>query len=109
VANGKLSKLALRMCVEPQTCKDIDEVVTRVTRKYGVKAVNSTKISIGQPDFTAKCRSTRNAGAEMIFTAADGTAITRAAASCARQRLPPDAGPGPGHDHGQAACRGAEP
>jgi len=88
VARGK-SKLAIWTCVEAQVCKDVDEIVPKVTPKYGVTVVNSSKVSIGQPDFTAECLSTRNAGAEMIFMAADGATISRGAASCTRQGYRP--------------------
>ena len=82
-------KLAIWTCLEAQTCKDMDEIVPKVTSKYGVTVVSSMKVSIGQPDFTAECLNTRNAGAEMIFMAADGSAISRGAASCARQGYRP--------------------
>jgi branched-chain amino acid transport system substrate-binding protein len=87
-ARGK-SKLAIWTCVEAQTCKEVDDIVPKVVPKYGAKVVNSSKISIGQPDFTAECLNTRNAGAEMIFMAADGSTISRGAASCARQGYRP--------------------
>ena len=87
-ARGK-SKLAIWTCVEAQVCKEVDEIFPNLVAKYGTKVVNSSKISIGQPDFTAECLNTRNAGAEMIFLAADGATISRGAASCARQGYKP--------------------
>jgi branched-chain amino acid transport system substrate-binding protein len=88
VARGK-TKLAIWTCVEAQTCKEVDDIVPKIAPKHGVKVVNSSKISIGQPDFTAECLNTQNAGAEMIFMAADGSTISRGAASCARQGYRP--------------------
>jgi branched-chain amino acid transport system substrate-binding protein len=87
-SRGK-STLAVWTCVEVQICKEVDEVVPKITARYGVRVVNSTKISIGQPDFTAECLNSRKAGAEMIFVAADGLSISRGAASCARQGYRP--------------------
>jgi branched-chain amino acid transport system substrate-binding protein len=86
------SKLALWTCVEAQTCSDIAEVFPKVVPRNNVTVVQQSKISIGQPDFTAECFNGRNAGAEAIIVSADGATISRAAASCARQGYKPSWG-----------------
>jgi branched-chain amino acid transport system substrate-binding protein len=86
------SKLALWTCVEAQTCSDIAEVFPKVVPRNGVSVVQQSKISIGQPDFTAECLNGRNAGAQTIIVSADGATISRAAASCARQGYRPSWG-----------------
>lgn len=86
------SKLALWTCVEAQTCSDIAEVFPKVVPRNGVTVVQQSKISIGQPDFTAECLNGRNAGAQAIVLSADGATISRAAASCARQGYKPSWG-----------------
>jgi branched-chain amino acid transport system substrate-binding protein len=83
------SKLALWTCVEAQTCADVAEVFPKLVSRNGVTVVQQSKISIGQPDFTAECLNGRNAGAEAIILSADGATISRAAASCARQAYKP--------------------
>jgi len=83
------SKLSLWTCVEAQMCRDMENVIPRTAGAHGVQVVNQSKVSIGQPDFTAECLNARNAAADMIFLAADGASVSRAAAACARQGYRP--------------------
>jgi len=88
VARGK-KKLGVLTCVEVQLCKDFAAQAGQHTVPRGMTIVYKADISIAQPDFTAECLSARNAGAEVLFIAAEASTFLRVSASCARQSFHP--------------------
>lgn len=83
------SKIAVITCVEAQLCKDFANQADTIFPQRGMTVVYKAQISITQPDFTAECLGARNAGAEVIFLAAEANSLRRASTSCARQSYKP--------------------
>jgi branched-chain amino acid transport system substrate-binding protein len=83
------TKLAFLYCAEAQTCSDAVGWASDFAPEVGVKLVYQGQISVAQPDFTAECLQARNRRADVVFFAADHTAISRGVTSCNRQGYNP--------------------
>jgi branched-chain amino acid transport system substrate-binding protein len=82
VADG-LTKLALLYCVEADVCTTDAKVIPEEMTKAGGSIVYSAPVSLTQTDFTAQCQNAKNAGAQGLRVAADGSTMSRVAQSCA--------------------------
>lgn len=80
--DGGKRKVALVYCVEATVCTSAAKVIGDETRRLGGELVYSSGVSLTQPDFTAQCQNTKNAGADVLAVALDGGAIGRVARSC---------------------------
>src|SRR5207253_75515 len=58
-------------------------------KALGFNHVYRARASIAQPDFTAECLSSRNAGVEVLLVALDQNSVARVAVACARQGFHP--------------------
>jgi branched-chain amino acid transport system substrate-binding protein len=74
------SKVALTYCIEAQSCKAA--VAADAFKQAGLQVVQETGFSLAQPDFTSQCLAARNAGADVVFIAADSQSIIRFADNC---------------------------
>lgn len=81
VATG-LTKVALLYCVEASACTTDAQVIPEEMTKAGGTIVYSSAISLTQTDFTAQCQNAKNAGAQALRIAADGSTTGRVARSC---------------------------
>jgi branched-chain amino acid transport system substrate-binding protein len=75
--------------VEAQACADASRVFQEHAEAFGFELAWQGKASVAQPDYTAECLSARNAGANVLWVLLDGNAVSRLAASCARQGYGP--------------------
>jgi branched-chain amino acid transport system substrate-binding protein len=77
-------KIALLYCVESSICSNAKKVTIdeHGAAKAGSTVVYSAQVSLTQSDFTAQCQNAKNAGADMIAAAVDGSATIRIARSC---------------------------
>ncbi|MGH9035331.1 MAG: ABC transporter substrate-binding protein, partial [Acidimicrobiia bacterium] len=78
-------------CAEAEACAAADQVWHDggEMEKAGLEPVYRARASLAQPDYTAECLAARNAGAEIVTTVMDDTAVSRIAASCGRQNYRP--------------------
>jgi branched-chain amino acid transport system substrate-binding protein len=88
VPAGKV-RLGTLTCVEAQACEDADRVWAAEAPGLGFQHVYRSRVSIGQPDFTAECLAAQNAKVEVFIAGTDTASISRLAASCARQGFKP--------------------
>lgn len=88
VPTGKV-QLGTLTCVEAQACEDADRVWAAEAPGLGFHHVYRSRVSIGQPDFTAECLAAQNAKVEVFIAGTDTASIGRLAASCARQGFKP--------------------
>ncbi|MGH9035738.1 MAG: ABC transporter substrate-binding protein, partial [Acidimicrobiia bacterium] len=84
-------KWASITCAEADACAQADRAWHDEghAAKAGLVPVYRARASLAQPDYTAECLAARNAGAEIVTTVMDDTAVSRIAASCARQSYRP--------------------
>lgn len=82
-------KLGTVICVEAQTCNEIDRIVAEAAPAAGLLHVSRARASIAQPDYTAECLAARNAGAEVLFMVLDQNSTGRLTTACARQSYRP--------------------
>lgn len=78
-------KMAVLYCVESSVCLNLRKVTEGkggAAEVAGSEVVYSSQVSLTQPDFTAQCQNAKNAGADMIAAAVDGSATIRIARSC---------------------------
>lgn len=78
-------KLGLLYCVEVAACSVANKAINSdgLAGKAGASVVYSSAISLTQTDFTAQCQSAKNAGADQLGLAMDGSSMARVARSCA--------------------------
>lgn len=91
-AFAKTSKFGLLYCVEASICSGIHDRISYFEQKAGVKFVSQQSISLTQTDFTSECQNAKNAGAQSLFLAMDGSAMTRLFRSCAAIGYRPPSG-----------------
>lgn len=77
------TKLGLLYCVESSVCTNGAKLVERATPELGGELVYNAPVSLTQSDFTAQCQNAKNAGAQALGLAVDGSAMGRVARSCA--------------------------
>lgn len=77
-------KMALLYCVESSVCSNVKKVTIdeHGAEQAGATVVYSAQVSLTQSDFTAQCQNAKNAGADVIAAAVDGSASIRIARSC---------------------------
>lgn len=79
------TKLGLLYCVEIAACSVANKAINSdgLAAKAGANVVYNSAISLTQTDFTAQCQSAKNAGADQLGLAMDGSSMARVARSCA--------------------------
>jgi branched-chain amino acid transport system substrate-binding protein len=79
-----LKRMGLLYCVENTTCTTLDKLVEKdgLGKQAGTDIVYSAPVSLAQPDYTAQCQNAKNAGADVLGVAMDGSAISRLIRSC---------------------------
>ena len=80
---AKTGALGLLYCVEASVCTEIKNNFATSVARSGLTAGPVKAISITQPDYTAECKTMKDAGVTVLFMAADGAGISRMARSCA--------------------------
>lgn len=96
VPKGK-TKLGLIYCAEANGCSQSARIFEERAKGLGLEIVYEAKTSLAQPDFTAECLASRNAGAQVLFILLDSNSVGRVASSCSRQGFRPTyAGVAPG-------------
>jgi branched-chain amino acid transport system substrate-binding protein len=80
---AKTGAVGLLYCVEASVCTDIKNNFPASVARSGLAAGPVKAISITQPDYTAECKTMKDANVRVIFMAADGAGIARMARSCA--------------------------
>src|SRR5207253_1231340 len=76
-------KLGIVYCVEAANCTSAAQLLQNGgAAKAGAQTVYNASISITQTDYTAQCQAAKNAGADQLLLAMDGSAIDRFAKSC---------------------------
>lgn len=86
IEGGKAAKggvAGLFWCVEASICTDIKANIATSMARSGLTTGPIKAISLTQPDFTAECKTMKDAGVTVLFVAADGAGIARVARSCA--------------------------
>jgi branched-chain amino acid transport system substrate-binding protein len=82
-ADAGLTKFAFLYCVETPECTTLDNLGTgKLAGEAGVTVVSNQPVSITQTDYTAQCQNAKNAGAQVLGVAADGSTISRMVRSC---------------------------
>jgi branched-chain amino acid transport system substrate-binding protein len=82
-ADAGLTKFGFLYCVETPQCTTLDSLGTgKLAGEAGVTVVSNQPVSITQADFTAQCQNAKNAGAQVLGVAADGSTIARMVRSC---------------------------
>lgn len=76
-------KIALLYCVETSTCTTLHrEIEGDLTRRAGATLVYSAPVTLVATDYTSQCQNAKNAGAEALGLALDGSAMARVVRSC---------------------------
>jgi branched-chain amino acid transport system substrate-binding protein len=79
------TKLGIIYCVEARNCQDANKVMADGGDKIaGVNIVYRSQISIAQTGFGGQCQAAKDAGAQQVLLAMDGSAISRVMKSCAQ-------------------------
>jgi branched-chain amino acid transport system substrate-binding protein len=69
-------------CVEAAVCGSINKYFEDFSRAAGLEVVAKKVSSLTSPDYTAECQAMKQAKADVIFFALDGSGDSRAARSC---------------------------
>jgi branched-chain amino acid transport system substrate-binding protein len=75
-------KIGLLYCVEASICGAIHQAFTSMAAPSGAQVVNQQSVSLTQSGFTSECQNLKGAGAQIVWTAVDGSALQRIASSC---------------------------
>jgi branched-chain amino acid transport system substrate-binding protein len=79
----------LLYCQEASICGVLNSQWDYLTSSANVTKGIAKAISITQPDYTAECQALKDDGADVVFAAMDGSAITRLARSCSALNYTP--------------------
>lgn len=84
VRNGH-KKMAMFYCVEASICTNAYNVTVKEgkAKAAGAQVVYEAQVSLTANDFTAQCQNAKNAGADLLGLAVDGSTMGRIARSCA--------------------------
>ncbi|MBA3744221.1 ABC transporter substrate-binding protein, partial [Sporichthya sp.] len=77
------TKLGILYCVEAAICATIHKEEERMAANSNTTLAYSQSISLTQSSYTSECQNAKNAGVQIIYMGADGSALTRLASSCA--------------------------
>jgi branched-chain amino acid transport system substrate-binding protein len=75
-------KVGLIYCVEAAICGTINENFEAMAKASGLQVVLRKVSSITSPDYTAECQALKQAGAQAVFVALEGSGDARFARSC---------------------------
>jgi branched-chain amino acid transport system substrate-binding protein len=85
LADQGKTKAGIIYCVEARNCQDANKVMADGGDKVaGVNVVYRSQISIAQTGFGGQCQAAKDAGAQQVLLAMDGSAISRVMKSCAQ-------------------------
>jgi len=85
LADQGKTKLGVIYCVEARNCQDANKVMVDGGDKVaGAQVVYRSQISIAQTGFGGQCQAAKDAGAQQVLLAMDGSAISRVMKSCAQ-------------------------
>jgi branched-chain amino acid transport system substrate-binding protein len=85
LADQGKTKAGVIYCVEARNCQDANKVMADGGDKVaGVNIVYRSQISIAQTGFGGQCQAAKDAGAQQVLLAMDGSAISRVMKSCAQ-------------------------
>ncbi|MDQ1488134.1 MAG: branched-chain amino acid transport system substrate-binding protein [Actinomycetota bacterium] len=85
LADQGKTKLGVIYCVEARNCQDANKVMVDGGDKVaGATVVYRSQISLAQTGFGGQCQSAKDAGAQQVLLAMDGSAISRVMKSCAQ-------------------------
>jgi len=85
LADQGKTKAGIIYCVEARNCQDANKVMVDGGDKVaGVNVVYRSQISIAQTGFGGQCQAAKDAGAQQVLLAMDGSAISRVMKSCAQ-------------------------
>jgi branched-chain amino acid transport system substrate-binding protein len=85
LADQGKTKLGVIYCVEARNCQDANKVMVDGGDKVaGATVVYRSQISIAQTGFGGQCQAAKDAGAQQVLLAMDGSAISRVMKSCAQ-------------------------
>ncbi|MGH8976333.1 MAG: ABC transporter substrate-binding protein, partial [Acidimicrobiia bacterium] len=85
LADQGKTKLGVIYCVEARNCQDANKVMVDGGDKVaGAEVVYRSQISIAQTGFGGQCQAAKDAGANQVLLAMDGSAISRVMKSCAQ-------------------------
>jgi branched-chain amino acid transport system substrate-binding protein len=84
-------KLGILWCREVAACQLVKDGIKRVTTPpyKGAEVVYDAQVSLAQPDYTAEVLGAQRAGADVLITFADVSAVNRVAQSAHRQGYRP--------------------
>lgn len=88
--SGK-TKLSVLECAEAPLCAGYTGQITRISAATdsGVDVVYSSKISATQPNYTAQCLASKDAGAESMYVGHGGAIVSRVVDQCVQQGYTP--------------------
>jgi branched-chain amino acid transport system substrate-binding protein len=85
LADQGKTKAGIIYCVEARNCQDANKVMVDGGDKVaGATVVYRSQISLAQTGFGGQCQSAKDAGAQQVLLAMDGSAISRVMKSCAQ-------------------------
>ena len=85
LADQGKTKAGIIYCVEARNCQDANKVMVDGGDKVaGVNVVYRSQISIAQTGFGGQCQAAKDAGAQQVLLAMDGSAISRVMKSCSQ-------------------------
>jgi branched-chain amino acid transport system substrate-binding protein len=85
LADQGKTKLGVIYCVEARNCQDANKVIIDGGDKVaGATVVYRSQISLAQTGFGGQCQAAKDAGAQQVLLAMDGSAISRVMKSCAQ-------------------------
>jgi branched-chain amino acid transport system substrate-binding protein len=85
LADQGKTKSGIIYCVEARNCQDANKVMVDGGDKVaGVNVVYRSQISIAQTGFGGQCQAAKDAGAQQVLLAMDGSAISRVMKSCSQ-------------------------
>lgn len=77
-----MKKVGLLYCVEASICGVIHQNFANLVKASGGELINQQSVSLTQSSFTSECQNLKSAGAQIVWTAVDGSALQRIASSC---------------------------
>jgi branched-chain amino acid transport system substrate-binding protein len=78
-------KLSLMVCAEAPICGLYIDAFGKLAKSFGGSMVYSAKIAASQPNFTANCVASKQAGADALFVESFSPVIARVHKDCAAQ------------------------
>lgn len=76
-------RMGLLYCVEVSICTGIHDEASEIAAKAGAQLVFQQSTSLTQTSYTSECQNAKAKGVNNLFVAADGSALSRVARSCA--------------------------